>query len=385
MGAVIAPEALEALVEALHRRDWRVVAPKISGKAIVYDDITSAAELPIGWKDVQAPGSYKLERRDDEARFGYAASPQSWKKELLAPDVQLLQIERADGSFVATANGEAIEGGEMPDVATGAGARRSAFIGVKPCEIAAIDIQDRVLIGGSFVDQDYLERRQRAFIVAVNCGAPAGNCFCRSMGTGPAADHGYDILLTEILDGEHRFLAEAGTDEGAELLAELTQRPATEDDAAAAKAVTDRSAEVMGITLETEGLRELLQANFEHPRYDEVAERCLACTNCTLACPTCFCTQVDDVNDLSGEASTRTRRWDSCFSLIYSEMHGGGTRRSTKARYRQWHTHKLSTWHDQFGSSGCVGCGRCITWCPVGIDIREEAAAIRANPQEAKS
>jgi sulfhydrogenase subunit beta (sulfur reductase) len=367
---VLMPEALEALVEALRRRDWRVIAPTVRGKAIVYDEIASAAELPIGWKDVQAPGSYRLVRRDDDARFGYAVGPQSWKRELLAPDIELLRVERSNGSF-ETAR-------EVPDNG------RTVFFGVRPCEIAAIEIQDRVLIGGKFVDEDYLARRRRSFIVAVNCGSPAGNCFCNSMGTGPRADHGFDILLTEILSGEHRFLAETGTEEGAEILSELPQSSATYADVASAQAVTDMAREKMGTTLVREGLRELLQENFDHPRYDEVARRCLACTNCTLACPTCFCTQVDDVNDLSPDTTVRTRRWDSCFSLQYSEMHGGGTRRSTKARYRQWLTHKLSTWHDQFDTLGCVGCGRCITWCPVGIDIREEVAAIRAT-QEAKS
>jgi ferredoxin len=367
---VLVPEALETFVEVLRRRDWRVIAPTVQGKAIVLDEIDSATKLPIGWKDVQAPGSYRLVRRDDDARFGYAVGPQSWKRELLAPDVPLLQIERKNESFEAA----------TPTVSD----ERTVFFGVRPCEIAAIEIQDRVLIGGKFVDEDYLARRKRSFIVAVNCGSPAANCFCASMGTGPAADHGYDLLLTEILDGEHRFLVEPGTDEGAEILSELPQSPATYADVAAAQAVTDTAREKMGTTLVREGLRELLQENYEHPRYDEVARRCLACTNCTLACPTCFCTTIDDTNDLSGDGAGRVRRWDSCFTLQYSEMHGGATRRERKSRYRQWLTHKLSTWHDQFDTLGCVGCGRCITWCPVGIDIREEVAAIRAT-QEAKS
>ncbi|MGA9761795.1 MAG: 4Fe-4S dicluster domain-containing protein [Gaiellaceae bacterium] len=370
MRAVLAPEALEAIVDVLRRRDWRVVAPTVRDKAIVYGEIASAAELPVGWKDVQAPGSYKLERRDDEARFGYAVGPQSWKRELLAPSVRLLQIKRTNGSLEPAK--DAVE------------SKRTAFFGVRPCEVAAIKIQDRVLIGGKYADEDYLQRRESSFIIAVNCGEPAANCFCASMGTGPKAEDGYDLVLTEVLDGTHRFVAEAGTDEGAELLAELPHEQATDADAAAAEAVTDAAREKMGITLDRSDVRELLQANYEHPRYDDVAARCLACTNCTLACPTCFCTNVDDANDLSPDGSARTRRWDSCFSLQYSEMHGGGTRKETKSRYRQWLTHKLSTWQDQFDTLGCVGCGRCITWCPVGIDIREEVAAIRAT-QEAKS
>ena len=96
-------------------------------------------------------------------------------------------------------------------------------------------------------------------------------------------------------------------------------------------------------------------------------------------CPTCFCSSVEDANDLGG-GSTRTRRWDSCFTLDHSYIHGGSVRQSGKSRYRQWMTHKLATWVDQFGTSGCVGCGRCITWCPVGIDITEEVRAIRETP-----
>jgi ferredoxin len=135
----------------------------------------------------------------------------------------------------------------------------------------------------------------------------------------------------------------------------------------------------MGRALDTSDLKGLLYGNLEHPRWDEVSQRCLTCGNCTLVCPTCFCSTVEDVTDLSGTETERTRRWDSCFSLDHSYIHGGSVRDSGRARYRQWMTHKLATWFDQFGSSGCVGCGRCITWCPVGIDITEEVRAIRAS------
>jgi sulfhydrogenase subunit beta (sulfur reductase) len=138
----------------------------------------------------------------------------------------------------------------------------------------------------------------------------------------------------------------------------------------------------MGRRLDTDGIRDLLRETLEHPRWDEVAGRCLTCGNCTLVCPTCFCTAVEDGNDLTGERAERSRVWDSCFSIDYSYIHGGSIRQSPKGRYRQWLTHKLGTWHDQFGSSGCVGCGRCITWCPVGIDITEEVAAIRTTERE---
>jgi ferredoxin len=91
---------------------------------------------------------------------------------------------------------------------------------------------------------------------------------------------------------------------------------------------------------------------------------------------------VTDTTDLTGAVSERTRVWDSCFTASFSYVHGGSVRATIRSRYRQWLTHKLATWFDQFGTSGCVGCGRCITWCPVGIDITEEAAAIRATARK---
>jgi ferredoxin len=236
-----------------------------------------------------------------------------------------------------------------------------------------------VFTGGAAVDRDYAPRRDGAFLVAVNCFEPAATCFCTSMGTGPRAHGGFDLALTELLDGEHRFLVEAGSERGAELLAGLPTRAAGDDDREAADASVRRAEAGMGRTMEAWDLRDLLARNLEHPRWDDVAERCLTCGNCTLVCPTCFCSAVEDSTDLSGQEAERWRVWDTCFSVDYSYIHGGSIRPSGRSRYRQWMTHKLGTWHDQFGSSGCVGCGRCIAWCPVGIDITEEVAAIRAT------
>jgi Fe-S-cluster-containing hydrogenase component 2 len=158
----------------------------------------------------------------------------------------------------------------------------------------------------------------------------------------------------------------------------LATRPATGEERAAVGAAIARAAGSMGRSLETAGLKESLY-RYEDPHWDEVARRCLTCANCTMVCPTCFCASVEDVSDLAGVETERRRRWDSCFTMEFSYIHGGSVRTSAGARYRQWITHKLATWHDQFGRSGCVGCGRCITWCPVGIDITEEARAIRPS------
>lgn len=160
-------------------------------------------------------------------------------------------------------------------------------------------------------------------------------------------------------------------------MAEVPHREATDYERQVAEDIVAKTAQQMGRELNTDNLKNLLYQNYEHPRWEDVANRCLSCGNCTMVCPTCFCTAVEDTTDLTGESAERWRKWDSCFTLDFTHLHGGSVRVSTKSRYRQWMTHKLATWIDQFGGSGCVGCGRCITWCPVGIDITEEVAAMR--------
>ena len=361
--AVIAAAGLQVLMEALQRRGYRVLGPALRDQAIVYDDIAGVADLPKGWTDEQDGGRYRLRRRDDDAVFGYAVGPHSWKKFLHPPVQQLWRAERsAEGIRI------------IPEADT---AERFAFIGVRACELHAMAIQDRVLLGGSHVDPHYRARREGAFIVALNCGTAGGTCFCVSMGTGPKASSGFDLVLTEMPGAAGPlYLIEAGAEAGQAVLAELPRQAATPEQVATADAITAQTAASMGRTLPAAEVHDLLLRNLQHPRWDAIAERCLSCGNCTMVCPTCFCTSTEESSDLAGAEASRARRWDSCFTLDFSYIHGGSVRPSTQARYRQWMTHKLATWIDQFGSSGCVGCGRCITWCPVGIDITEEVRAI---------
>jgi ferredoxin len=363
---VLDRDGFAAVLRALVDDGYDLVGPTVRDGAIVLDRIAGAADLPRGVGDEQAPGRYRLRARDDEAWFGYAAAPQSPKRELLPPRVPLVTIRRRDGGLT-------VEEPRRPQ-------RKIAFVGARACEIAAVGVQDRVLRDGPYSDADYAARRDGAFVLAVHCGAPAGTCFCVSMGTGPRARSGFDLGATEILAPEHRFVVDVGSDAGAAVLSRVPWRAADAADLAAADEVVEAAAGRMGRRMDTAGIRDLLMANLEHPGWDDVAERCLGCANCTLVCPTCFCTSTEDETDLSGDEATRSRRWDSCFNVDFAYVHGGSARPSLRARYRQWMTHKLATWHDQFGTSGCVGCGRCITWCPVGIDITEEVAAIRAQP-----
>ena len=362
---IIERNDIDALFAVLKQHGFgAIIGPTIRDSAIVYDELNSSRDLPIGWGDEQKAGVYRLRKRHDEALFGYNLGPQAWKKFLHPPVLRLWKAQRQNHGF------QIMEQKEQPP--------KLAFIGVRSCELHAIAIQDKVFMNGKYVDPVYQSRRENIFIVAVNCGQASGACFCVSMNTGPQAAAGFDLALTEVLqDKRHYFLVETGSEQGEAILREVPHQIASSEDRAVAERIVASAAAQMGRSLDTSDIKNLLYRSAEHRRWDEVASRCLNCANCTMVCPTCFCTTVEDVTDLTGENAERWRKWDSCFTTDFSYIHGGSVRPSAKARYRQWLTHKLASWIDQFGMSGCVGCGRCITWCPVGIDITEEVRAIR--------
>ena len=363
---VIGKEQLQDLIDALASRGYRVIGPVLERGTIVYGPVDNALELPAGFVDEQTGGHYRLHRLveggpQDRALFRYTVGPHSWKRFLFPPRHRLWRAVRDGNGFSILA--------EESEPA------KYAFLGVRPCELAAIGIQDRVFDNGEFTDRLYATRRESAFVVAVNCTRAGGTCFCASMGTGPSAGQGFDLCLTELVDESvHRFVVEAGSSRGEEVLAEIPHRTARGDEIETAARLIDDAADAMGRHMHPDAAG-ILKRNPEHPRWQDVAGRCLSCANCTLVCPTCFCFNIEDVTDLTGQQAERLKKWDSCFVSDYSYIHGGCVRSSAMSRYRQWMMHKLAYWVDQFGMSGCVGCGRCIVWCPVGIDITEEARA----------
>jgi ferredoxin len=354
--------ALDALIRALRERGYSVIGPIARDGAVVYDEIAGATELPIGLRERQAPGAYRLEETGGPRAFDVVNGPGSLKRFFFAPREPLLQIETSGRSFTAHEI--------LPP------ARKIAVLGVRACDLAAVAAQDRIFLGDRFPDPWYSARRRETFLVAVHCTRSASTCFCTSMGTGPEATQGFDLALTEFDDG---FLARAATPEGEAVLAALPAEAAPPERLAAERAALDACAAGMQRRLDTRDLPGLLYENLDHPRWDDVAERCLSCGNCTMVCPTCFCHDERD-EPVSGDGSVRVREWDSCFNREHAQVHGTNFRPQIRERYRQWLVHKLASWIDQFGSSGCVGCGRCITWCPVGIDLTEEVAAIRGEP-----
>ena len=364
---VVDARSFDSLIPLLAARGYRVIGPTVEDATIVLGPINDASDLPIGWHDSHERGTYRAAPSDDPTYFAYTVGPRTMKHFLFPPRQTLLTIEFDETGLRFSP--------EVPPE------ERFAFIGVRACELAAVAIQDRVFVDSPFTDPGYANRRNHSFTVGVNCAVAGGTCFCSSTGTGPRCDDGYDIVVTELLDESgHRFVMAPGTDDGAALLDDLDGRTATADDLAAVDALVANTAASMGRTLATDDAYETLLANLEHPIWDEIANRCLSCTNCTLVCPTCFCSTMEDATDLEGTAH-RSRRWDSCFNREFTYLHGHAVRSSTRSRYRQWMTHKLAYWHDQFDSSGCVGCGRCITWCPAHIDIADELDRLIADTE----
>ena len=364
--AVLEPQGFQQLLAALKKYGYQTVGPSIRDRAIVLDELDSINDLPVGWKDTQDAGTYRLEKSGAPTFFGYALGPHSWKKYLHPAESSLWRAQRTNSGFEIIR-----EKHKTP---------KYAFLGVRPCELNAIALFDKVFATGDFYDPLYRSRRRKVFIVAVNCTRPGGTCFCASMNTGPQAKSGFDIALTEVQDRrKHYFIAQAGSKNGIKIFSQLTYRKAEKKEINLARGALADAAAHMGRSLDTTNLKSIFDENFEHHHWEEVAEACLTCGNCTMVCPTCFCYTVEDSNSIDGEHAERRRKWDSCFTREFSYIHGGALRPSAKSRYRQWLCHKLSTGLDQFGTWGCVGCGRCITWCPVGIDMTAAAGTILAG------
>ncbi|MFA9460217.1 4Fe-4S dicluster domain-containing protein [Thiohalorhabdus sp. Cl-TMA] len=350
-------ERFSALLGVLQDGGYRCLGPRVREGAIVMEEVVGVDDLCFGLRDRQAPGSYRLEEGTGRY-FAWANGPTALKPLTFAPRETLWRARREEDGLHFEA--------EEVDV------EPLAVIGVRACDLAGLAIQDRHFLEGE-PDPHYQARRERLFLVAVNCTHPADTCFCASTGDGPRAEYGFDLALSELDEG---FLVEGGSEAGRTVLEALPTESAEAAQNRCANAEIEAAARAQVRGLPSRNLRDFLFERQTHPRWEEVAERCLSCGNCTNVCPTCFCHSLETVPDLEGRVSDRVRQWDSCFTSGHSYIHGIVVRATTTNRYRQWLTHKLGGWHDQFGRSGCVGCGRCITWCPTGIDITEEIAAL---------
>lgn len=363
---VVDATGLDTLIQQLRDEGRTVIGPLVGDGVITHGEIEHGDDLPRGWTEEQEGGTYRLVPTNTEERFAWSTPSTSWKRHLQPEKTLLIRARRKAGRIE-------ILDDPVPTPSL-------AFFGIRSCDLASIGILDRVFLDPAATDPTYAARRADVFIVAAACNSPGNTCFCASMDTGPTPRDGYDLAIREVVDGDQiTYQIEAGSSRGTEMIAGLHGREATAAECAASGALHDRAVAGMGRTMSPDD-PPLAAAAIDHPRWDDVADRCLACGNCTMVCPTCFCSTTEDHTDLTGSETERWKVWESCFSLDFTHLHGGSVRTSTKSRYRQWLLHKLVTWHDQYGSSGCVGCGRCITWCPVGIDLLDEVAALREAP-----
>lgn len=351
---------LDSLFVQLQGRGYRCIGPAVENDAIVFRELANAEELPRGWQAEQSPGRYELKRDPQNRYFAWANGPQAIKPFAFAPRESLWQVKRG-------------QEGALKFEAVTPPPEKTALIGVRACDLAALKLQDAHFLKSPYSDTHYETRRKSLFLVAVQCAEPAATCFCASTGDGPVPQSGFDLSLIELKDG---FVIAAGSEAGAEVLAALNLEEATPKQLQDAKEQGEAATRKQIRSLPVRDLRPLLMSNLEHARWGDVAARCLSCGNCTAVCPTCFChAELDEPNAAKGE-SLHVRQWDSCFNEGHAYLHGANVRPDTRSRYRQWLTHKLASWHEQYGRSGCVGCGRCIAWCPAGIDLTEEIAAL---------
>lgn len=362
---------LQELIDALHLAGFSCIGPQVRDGAIVYEPLDRAEQLPWGIRDHQSPGQYRIEKTDEKKAFSFANGAQAIKPILFKPQETVWKVIRnAEGKLEFKPHHPK----EQP----------VAIFGARSCDLAAMAIQDKVFLHEKHVDLRYRERRENLFIIAINCSYSSQNCFCVSAGTGPEVKNPFDILMTEIDGG---FTVKTGSDRGNAIIVGLDlQHSQVAQYNEAIKNVENAAAmQTKRIPLDNGfGLRDLLFSNLDHPRWNEVADRCLSCGNCTQVCPTCFCHSETEEPSLDGSCSEHKREWDSCFTAGHSYLNGKVIRDDTHKRYRQWLTHKVGSWFDQFDVSGCVGCGRCVSWCPVGIDLTEELAAISGESNERK-
>lgn len=355
----LAREAFQSLLDELVKAGFGIIGPQVRDHAIVYAPLTRTEQLPVGITDTQAPGYYRLNNNQTKHFFSWANGPQALKTITFPGREPLWHSQRNEDGYLQFEE-QVVESTPI------------AVLGVRACDLAALLIHDHHFIHGDFRDPYYLARRKALFLIAVHCHHAADTCFCASTGDGPRASYGFDIGLSELDAG---FILEAHTEQGQAIINRLNTVEAGEAQIRKADAAIDNAAQQQR-EIPKQSLPERLLQNPDHPHWKTVAERCLACGNCTAVCPTCFCQNTVEEISVSGNRATHYREWETCFSQQHSYIHGITIRTERRDLYRQWLTHKFGAWVEQYGRSGCVGCGRCIAWCPVGIDVTEELHAL---------
>lgn len=259
-----------------------------------------------------------------------------------------------------------IDGHITTETSNTADSKKKIYFGIRPCDAYGISYMDKFFLEG-YRDGFYGRKREQAYIVAINCIKPGDNCFCSSMGTGPFAEGGYDVLLTPM---EDNYIVEAGNSRGEELIAAaLDLLTKFQGDINSKKELVEK--EVINkfkTRLITDNPGGVLEKNYNNPIWLQISEDCVACTGCTSMCPTCTCFNV--VEERTGENSgARVRHWDSCQSDSFTRNAGEHNPRTREIRVKYRIYDKFKYIEDKFNYKGCTGCGRCINVCPASINF----------------
>jgi ferredoxin len=287
---------------------------------------------------------------DDEPCFDFLNTKKSVKEQFFPQREQLFSFSGAE-----------IREPVFPD-------RQKIILGVRPCDARSLTILDHVFNGGDYQDPYYLNNRTNTLVISLGCRQPESTCFCTATGGDPFGTDGSDIMLVDRGD---TFLVQAVSEKGTAFVqkhaafftkagAEATKEK--NDAAAAARAAVQSD-------INTALVKQKLDGNFEAPVWEALHEKCLGCGICTFLCPTCHC--FDILDEAKGSSGERIRIWDSCmFPLFTLHASGANPRPSGSARLRQRVMHKFKYYVDNNGCIACTGCGRCIQYCPVSMDIR---------------
>lgn len=352
----------QQLLDVLAAQGFKCVGPRVQDQVILYDEIGTVDDLPLGMEVEQAPGRFTLRPENHKRHFSWANTAQAIKPLSFASHEVLWHCEKDEQGRLSFRQHTPAQ-------------EPIAIIGARACDLAALKLQQQHFLSPYAEDPWFKQRVGNLFIVAVHCSHAADTCFCAHTGDGPRADDEFDIALHELDEG---FIVETGSYSGEQVVKQLDLLDVQQSQQDQADAQLQHCADSQSRRLPDHVKDRLLQ-QLENPHWEKIGERCLSCGNCTAVCPTCFCHQQHDELSIADHSASHYREWSSCFTHNHGYISGYSFRPTRTRRYRQWLTHKFANWYDQYGRSGCVGCGRCITWCPVGIDVTEELAALCEN------
>jgi NAD-dependent dihydropyrimidine dehydrogenase PreA subunit len=304
---------------------------------------------------------YKKIDRPDEVDLS-ASNPQKPAKEVFFPQSEtMFRYEKAGKQHQVTST-EEVE-------------RKRVILGARPCDIQAVLLIDQVFSGKEYTDVYYVNKRKATTIIGMGCDHPLSTCFCSSMKGGPFSREGSDLFLIDL--GE-AYLVELLTEKGTAFQNNKFLKEANTKEINSAKEIEEKASKKTDDSLSVVGIEKRLDQMLENPFWERVQEKCIGCRVCTYLCPTCHCFDIAD--EVLTNKGQRVRNWDSCLSSLYSqETSGHNPRPTNRERTQQRIMHKFNYFPKNFDRIACVGCGRCILYCPANFDIRQAIKEINAK------